>query len=229
MRSSRSTPNTVAERGPLSRDFFARDVLEVAPQCLGLELVTHTSAGCVRGRIVEVEAYRGPDDRAAHSFGGRRTARTEAMFGPPGHAYVFLIYGIHCHINIVTGSQDEPQAVLVRALEPLEGLELMQRRRQRVEGAALAIHELCSGPGKLCRALDIDRRFNRADLLKQPPLSHADHVTLTYGTPVTNVLVSPRIGVDYAGEWANKPWRYYDGDSRCVSRLPRKKHKEPDV
>jgi DNA-3-methyladenine glycosylase len=204
-------------------------VLEVAPQCLGLELVTHTRTGCARGRIVEVEAYRGPDDRAAHSFGGRRTARTEAMFGPPGHAYVFLIYGIHCHINIVTGREDEPQAVLVRALEPLGGLELMQQRRQRPEGKPVGVHELCSGPGKLCRALDIDRRFNRVDLLAPPPTGGDDHITLTYGTPVANVVVGTRIGVDYAGEWANKPWRYYDGDSHCVSRLPRKKHKEPDV
>jgi DNA-3-methyladenine glycosylase len=218
--------NEIASEGSLlssqlPREFFARDVLEVAPDCLGLELVTHTSAGCARGRIVEVEAYRGPEDRAAHSFGGRRTARTEAMFGPAGHAYVFLIYGIHSHINIVTGQIGNPQAVLIRALEPLDGLPLMQERRAGSLGAPLAPRHLCNGPGKLCRALGIDRRFNGVDLLA-PSGQHQDYVSLISGSPVQHIATSRRIGVDYAGEWADRPWRFFDAESPYVSRLPKR-------
>lgn len=205
----------------LPREFFARDVLEVAPECLGLELVTHTRAGCARGRIVEVEAYRGPEDRAAHSFGGRRTARTETMFGPAGYAYVFLIYGIHSHINIVTSRVGNPQAVLIRALEPLDGLPLMQQRRAGSLGTALAQRQLCNGPGKLCQAMGIDRRFNGVDLLA-PQGEHQEHVFLTSGSPVRHIATSRRIGVDYAGEWADRPWRFFDAESSCVSRLPKR-------
>lgn len=186
-----------------------------------MELVAHTSSGCASGRIVEVEAYRGPEDRAAHSYGGRRTARTEAMFGPPGHAYVFLIYGIHSHINIVTSGVDEPHAVLVRALEPLTGEALMQGRRGRAGHVTpLPSTDLCSGPGKLCQALDIDRRFNGSDLLAWSG-SPFERLELRPGAAPRRVGVSPRIGIDYAGEWANKPWRFYDLDSAHVSRTPR--------
>lgn len=185
-----------------------------------MELVAHTSSGCASGRIVEVEAYRGPEDRAAHSYGGRRTARTEVMFGPPGRAYVFLIYGIHRHVNIVTGSVDEPQAVLIRALEPLTGESLMQDRRSR-DGrvSPLPPRELCSGPGKLCQALDIDRRFNGSDLLAWSG-APVERLELRPGIPPRRVGTSPRIGIDYAGDWANKPWRFYDLESPHVSRTP---------
>lgn len=220
---------TVSTTDRLSRAFFERDVVEVARGCLGLELESHTASGCARGRIVEVEAYRGPDDRAAHSFGGRRTARTEAMFGRAGHAYVFLIYGIHTHVNVVTGAVDDPHAVLIRALEPVLGVELMRERRSasgknRQTTGATSPRDLCSGPGKLCQALDVSRRFNGCDLLA-PADENAEWLLLKPGRPPDRIGCSPRIGVDYAGEWAAKPWRFFDQDSPYVSRAPKGKNK----
>jgi len=162
------------------------------------------------GRIVEAEAYRGPEDRAAHSFGGRRTARTEVMFGPPGYAYVFLVYGLHWHFNLVTTASGAPHAVLIRAVEPLAGVELMAQRR----GLSPSHRDLTNGPGKLCVAFGIDRASYGADLT-QAPLFLCDP-----GTAVRpRVARSPRIGVDYAGEWAARPWRFYDRDSPHVSRV----------
>jgi DNA-3-methyladenine glycosylase len=162
------------------------------------------------GRIVEAEAYRGPEDRAAHSFGGRRTARTEVMFGPPGHAYVFLVYGLHWHFNVVTTASGAPHAVLIRAVEPLAGVELMAQRR----GLSPSHRDLTNGPGKLCTAFGIDRAAYGADLTQQP-LFLCDP-----GATRPRVARSPRIGVDYAGEWAARLWRFYDRDSPHVSRVP---------
>ena len=113
---------------PLPRDFYARPVLTVARDVIGKLLVHETRQGVLVGRIVEAEAYRGPEDRAAHSYGGRRTERTEVMFGPPGYAYVFFVYGMHWHVNLVTTRAEAPHAVLIRGVEPLEGVELMAKR-----------------------------------------------------------------------------------------------------
>jgi DNA-3-methyladenine glycosylase len=162
------------------------------------------------GRIVEAEAYRGPEDRAAHSFGGRRTARTEVMFGPPGYAYVFLVYGLHWHFNLVTTAPGAPHAVLIRAVEPVEGVELMLERR----GLAAVRRELTNGPGKVCAAFAIDRRCYGADLT-QAPLYLSEGAS---GVRRPKVRRAPRVGVDYAGEWAARPWRFYDADSAFVSR-----------
>jgi DNA-3-methyladenine glycosylase len=162
------------------------------------------------GRIVEAEAYRGPEDRAAHSHGGRRTARTEVMFGPPGYAYVFLVYGLHWHFNLVTTAPGEPHAVLIRAVEPLEGLELMVQRR----GLNRSGRELTNGPGKLCAAFAIDRAAYGADLTRAP-------LYLSNGAPGARrprLQRAPRIGIEYAGDWAARPWRFYDADSPFVSR-----------
>jgi len=198
---------------PLPRAFYARPVLTVAREAIGKILVHDTPEGRVAGRIVEAEAYRGPEDRAAHSFGGRRTARTEAMFGPPGYAYVFFVYGMHWHVNLVTTAIDEPHAVLIRAVEPLEGLTLMAERRGLSEGS----RDLTNGPGKLCEAFGIDRAHYAADLCKGP-------LFLAEGTR-PRVARSPRIGVDYAGEWAERPWRFFDQGSPYVSRPPRARGK----
>jgi DNA-3-methyladenine glycosylase len=198
----------LAERGllPLPRSFYARPVLEVARDCIGKLLVHDTRQGRLVGRIVEAEAYRGPEDRAAHSYGGRRTARTEVMFGPPGHAYVFLIYGMHWNFNLVTTASGLPHAVLIRALEPLEGLELMAARR----GLREASVALSNGPGKLCQAFGIDRRHYAVDLT-------CGRLYLADG-PRGAVVRSSRIGVDYAGTWAEKPWRFFERGSRWVSK-----------
>ena len=150
------------------------------------------------GRIVETEAYRGPEDLAAHSSRGR-TPRTEVMFGPAGHAYVYFIYGFWNCLNVVTEAQGVPHAVLLRALEPVTGIE-----------------DRTWGPGLLCRAMHIDRSLNGADLcgdvlwLERPPAS---------SRRPPRIARSKRIGVDYAGEWARRPWRFYDRDSRYVSTV----------
>ena len=190
---------------PLPRSFYARSVLVVARDVIGQILVHETAEGRVTGRIVEAEAYSGPEDRASHSFGGRRTARTEVMYGAPGHAYVFFVYGMHWHFNLVTTALDVPHAVLIRAVEPLEGIELMASRR----GIAATRKELTNGPGKLCRAFAIDRENYGADLTRGP-------LHLLPGSP-TRAVRSPRIGVDYAGAWAERPYRFYDPKSPYVS------------
>jgi len=194
---------------PLPRAFYARPVLTVAREAVGKILVHDTPEGRVAGRIVETEAYRGPEDRAAHSYGGRRTARTEAMYGPPGHAYVFFVYGMHWHVNLVTTAKEVPHAVLIRALEPLEGIELMAERR----GLPPGDRNLTNGPGKICEAFAIDKASYAADLCRGP-------LFLSDGTRV-KLARSPRVGVDYAGEWAARPWRFFDPASPWVSRAPR--------
>ena len=190
------------------RSFYGRPVLTVAREVIGKILVARSAEGVVAGRIVEAEAYRGPEDRAAHSYGGRRTARTEVMFGPPGHAYVFFVYGMHYNFNLVTGSVGEPQAVLIRAIEPLVGLDLMAARR----GVLKERLELTNGPGKLCQALGIGRADYGADLCK-------GRLFLSEGSPAV-VARSPRIGIDYAGAWAKKPWRFFERGNRYVSKVP---------
>ena len=195
---------------PLPREFYERPVLSVARDCIGKHLIHASERGRTVGRIVEAEAYRGPEDRAAHSFGGRRTARTEVMFGPPGYAYVFLVYGLHWHFNLVTTAPGAPHAVLIRAVEPLEGVELMLERRR----LPVVRRELTNGPGKLCEAFAIDRRCYGADLT-QMPLYLSEGAS---GVRRPKVRRAPRVGVDYAGEWAARPWRFYDADSPFVSR-----------
>ena len=190
---------------PLAREFYARPVLSVARDAIGKHLIHDTLEGRCVGRIVEAEAYRGPEDRAAHSYGGRRTARTEVMFGPPGHAYVFFVYGMHWHFNLVTTLEGAPHAVLVRAVEPVEGRALMAERR----GMSEADRRLTNGPGKLCQAFAIGRDAYGADLTRGS-LFLADGES-------GKVARSPRIGIDYAGAWAARPWRFYDPESPYVS------------
>jgi DNA-3-methyladenine glycosylase len=186
-------------------------VVEVARDLLGRLLVVPARGGRrVSGIIVETEAYRGPEDRASHAHGGRRTLRTETMYRPGGTAYVYFVYGMYHQFNVVTNVADVPHAVLVRALEPVEGVALMRRRRGEGPDRALT-----SGPGKLCIALGIDRRLDATDLL-------GDRIWLEPGRPVppSAVEAGPRIGIDYAGEWVERPWRFWLRDSPFVSRLP---------
>ncbi|HVW24387.1 MAG TPA: DNA-3-methyladenine glycosylase [Polyangiaceae bacterium] len=207
---------SVPVRAALPRAFYSRPVLEVARDCIGKVVVHACRNGVAAGRVVEAEAYRGPDDLAAHSAGGRRTSRTEVMFGPPGYAYVFLIYGMHFHLNLVTGSVGEPHAVLIRAIEPTVGAELMAARR----GMAATRRELTNGPGKLCEALAITKQEYGADLCGGSALYLVD------GPPPRRVARATRVGVDYAGVWAAKPWRFFDADSEYVSdaRRTRARH-----
>jgi DNA-3-methyladenine glycosylase len=195
----------------LPRDFYTRpDVLAVARDLLGTVLVVSTRrGGRVSGLIVETEAYRGPEDRASHAWNGRRTRRTETMYALGGTAYVYFVYGMYHQFNVVTGVADVPHAVLIRALEPLEGLPLMRRRRP---GAAEAC--LTSGPGVLCLAMGIDRSLDRADLL-------GERVWLEEGpSPLPRAAVArgPRVGIAYAGAWAARRWRFWIRDNPWVSR-----------
>ena len=200
---------------PLPRSFYLRPTLVVARRLLGQVLVHETPDGLAAGRIVETEAYRGPADRAAHSRGGHRSARNEVMYGPPGHAYVYFIYGMHHCVNVVTQRVGVPQAVLIRALEPVAGIELMRVRRGL---DAAPEWRLCRGPGALCQALGIVRAQNGADLTRGA-------LTVRRGPAVPARLVArtPRIGVDYAGADAAHPWRFVVTTSPAVSgRRPRR-------
>lgn len=194
----------------LKREFYARPVLQVARECIGKVLVHRTAEGVAAGRIVEVEAYRGPLDLAAHSSRGL-TRRTAAMYGPPGHAYVYLLYGVSWAMNIVTTADGVPHAVLIRAIEPLRGVDLMARRRRKSPNS----RELTNGPGKLTNALAITGADYGRDLCGgQLYLERCD-------LPVGRIGRSPRINVDYAGHWASKLWRFYERGNRYVSVAPR--------
>ncbi len=190
----------------LPRSFYQQPTLEVARQLLGKYLVRKHGDGATIGRVVETEAYIGPEDKACHASRGR-TPRTEVMFGRAGHAYVYLIYGFHHMLNIVTEAVDFPAAVLIRAVEPLEGIDLMQSRRGTKDHANLA-----SGPGKLCKAFAIDRTLNGDDLCGKVVYLE------DRGDLVPKFSKTPRIGVEYAGQWKHKPWRFVVKDSGFVSK-----------
>jgi DNA-3-methyladenine glycosylase len=196
----------------LERDFYARaDTLRVARELLGKRLVVPTPAGVrVSGRIVETEAYLGVEDRAAHSYGGRRTRRTETMYAEGGAVYVFFVYGMHHQFNVVAGPEGRPHAVLIRAVEPEEGIELMRERRPVPKE-----RELTNGPGKLCRALGIDLTFDGEDLTTSGRV-WLEETGQTYRPK--QVATGPRIGVAYAAEDALKPWRFWVEGNVYVSR-----------
>ena len=191
-------------RKPLTTAFYARPTAEVARRLLGQILVSRIRGREVAGRIVETEAYIGPHDPACHAYGHRRTARTEPLYGPPGTAYVYFTYGMHWCLNAVTERVDYPAAVLIRALEPLQGIELMRRRRGGVPDRAL-----CGGPARLCEALGITGDQNGGSL-QQGALR-----ILSGGRTRFRVGVTPRVGITTARDW---PLRFVIADSRWLSR-----------
>lgn len=194
--------------GRLRRDFYRRSTLTVARELLGKRLVSVMGGQRVSGLIVEVEAYIGEGDAACHAARGR-TPRNEAMYGPPGHAYVYFIYGMHHCLNVVTEEEGFPAAVLIRALEPLEGLEIMRRYR-----LGQPDRELTNGPAKLCQAMAIDRGFNGVDLCAGGALFLEEGRMVAQGA----IGASPRIGIK-ADELARSvPWRFYLQGNDFVSR-----------
>ena len=211
MRAPLLQPHAVDHRLKLPREFYSRPVLLVARDCIGKILVHRTAEGEAAGRIVEAEAYRGPLDLAAHSSRGL-TRRTAAMFGPPGYAYIYLLYGISWAINLVAAAQGDPHAVLIRALEPVRGLYLIASRRRKPADA----RELTNGPGKLTAALAITGADYGRDLC-------GDELFLEHdpASPRLPIGRSPRINVAYAGTWAARPWRFYARGNRYVSVRPR--------
>ncbi len=190
----------------LPRFFYEQKTVDVAKQLLGKYLVRKHPEGDAVGRIVETEAYVGPQDLACHASRGR-TARTEVMFGPAGHAYVYFIYGFYHMLNLVTERKDHPAAVLIRAVEPIADIDLMKRRREMNR-----LRDLASGPGKLCQAFAIDRSLNGADLCGGV-LYVEDR-----GEPAPKFSAAPRIGVDYAGKWKDKRYRFLVRGSEFVSK-----------
>ena len=189
---------------------YDADAVTVARSLLGQRLVRLEGGHRLSGIIVETEAYLGADDRAAHTFGGRRTARNESMYLPGGHAYVYFIYGMHYCLNAVCGRAGEGTAVLLRALAPEEGLEIMRTRRP----AARRDRELCSGPARLTAALNIDRALDGIDLRTHPQLWIEPAAPVGEG----RIRSRPRIGVASAGSWAEKPLRFLIDGCRHVSR-----------
>lgn len=167
----------------LGREFFTKDALLVSKELLGKYLVRKIRGKIIAGKIVETEAYIGPEDKASHAFGGKRTARNEAEYLAGGHVYIYLVYGMHWQFNVSTGKEGSPECVLIRALEPV------------------------SGPGRLCRWLKLDKSFYAEDLTKSKRLWLEDR-----GIKVrrSEIKSGPRIGIDYAGPiWVKKPWRFY--------------------
>lgn len=198
----------------LAREFYNRDSVIVARELLGKVLVHELDGQKIAAKIVEAEAYMGNEDRAAHSYGGRRTARVEVMYGNPGFSYIFIIYGMHYCFNIVTREKGNPQAVLLRAVEPLHGIEQMAQVRYKKPYEQLTKSQrrgLTNGPGKLCKALSINKNFNGLDLC-------GDEIYIEEGeTPEFKIITTTRVGIDYAGEAREYPWRFYIEGNEYVS------------
>ena len=192
------------------REYFLRDALEVGPEILGHYLIRKINGRTVKTMITEVEAYVGPEDKGAHTYKNKRTARTEPMFSEGGHAYVYLIYGMYNCINIVCQRKGKPEALLLRAVEPLNEFDLLFDNRSPVKN----IHNLSNGPGKLCSALGIDRTFSGYDLIsgKELYLEKNEH------RKDIEVVCSKRIGIDYAEEYRDKLWRFYIKNNKFISK-----------
>ncbi|WP_274556691.1 DNA-3-methyladenine glycosylase [Streptomyces spiramyceticus] len=199
---------TDPDRTPLPRAFFDRPVLEVAPDLLGRTLVRETADGPIELRLTEVEAYDGPGDPGSHAFRGK-TRRNASMFGPPGHAYVYFIYGMWFSLNLVCGQEHTASGVLLRAGEVTRGHDLVRKRRL----SARSDKELAKGPARLATALDIDRTLDGTDVCDGP----GSPLYVLHGTPAPAELVQngPRTGV--GGDGAHHPWRFWIADDPTVS------------
>jgi DNA-3-methyladenine glycosylase len=191
----------------LGTEFFVRDAVTVAHDLVGKHLIRRLDGSEVVCRIVETEAYMGPTDKASHAYKNRASKRTEVFYRRGGYLYIYFIYGMYYCCNIITNVADRPEAVLLRAVEPLAGIDVIRKRRNTQRP-----RDLTNGPGKLCQALDIDGRLYGYDVTEGQELWLEDpHETFP-------VIASVRINIDYAGEYRDKPWRFYIEDSPFVSR-----------
>lgn len=184
----------------LSKDFYQRDdVVQIARELLGMHLCTRIAGTVTKGVIVETEAYSGRNDKACHANNGLRSERTEVMYHAGGKAYVYLIYGMHHMMNVVCNEEGKADAVLIRAIAPIAGLDVMEARR----GISSERKALTAGPGRLCKAMGITRDLYGEDLL-------GDRIWIEEGSPVaeSEIVAGPRVRVDYAGEDALRPWRF---------------------
>ena len=200
----------------MTRRSYAVDVMTLAPRLLGATLVRLTDEGeRLAGRIVETEAYGGAEDTASHAHKGRRTARNEPMYAAGGTSYVYFTYGMHHCMNVSSGKPGDAQAVLLRALEPTEGLEVMHAHRgARKDGRPKPDTDLCSGPAKLCQALGLDRSMTGLDLTTHPRL----WIEPRLRAPIeADIVTAVRVGIGSAGAWVSAPMRWYLGSSPHVS------------
>ncbi|WP_188454213.1 DNA-3-methyladenine glycosylase [Virgibacillus oceani] len=193
---------------PLDKKFYYQPTLELAKALLGCLLIKETPNGITSGIIVETEAYMGPADRAAHSFNNRRTMRTEIMYGNPGHAYTYSMH-THCLLNVVSGKTDEPEAVLIRGVEPYTGQNLMASRRPKAKNE----RQWTNGPGKLTKALGITMADYGHPLTESP-------LWIMEGRKIeaTQIVSGPRIGIDNTGEARDYPWRFWLKGNKYVSK-----------
>ena len=200
----------------LDRNFYNRDTLVVAKELLGKILIHKTDGKLLSGMIVETEAYLGINDKAAHAYGGRRTKRVETMYGPPGIAYVYIIYGMYNCLNTITREEGIPQGVLIRGIEPIEGLEYMalnRFNRPLEELTKNQMKNLTNGPGKLCQAMMIDRSLDKEDLC-------GDRLYIEKGIDKNfNIVEAKRIGIDYAEEARDFLYRFYIEGNPNVSKF----------
>jgi len=197
----------------LCRDFYERNTLTVAKELLGKYLIHNSIDGITVGKIVEVEAYIGPDDPASHAYKGRRTSRTEAQFGPGGYAYIYQIYGKNFCFNVVTQKMGMPEVVLIRALEPIKGLELMAKRRGFSQLTNKIIKELTNGPSKLCQAMGIDKSLYGINLCGDVLFIAETNPDKTF-----EIIATPRINIDYAGDAKHYNWRFLIKNNKFVSK-----------
>ena len=193
-----------------SKKFFERNALTIAEDLLGHYLVRIKDGKRISGIIVETEAYCGATDKGCHAFGNKRTERTEPMFMEAGTSYIYLIYGLNNCLNVVTEKVDNPHAVLIRAIEPVEGLDIIKANRPKIQ----KIQDFTNGPGKLCKAFDIDRSLNKLDMINGDTL----FIEKNPDSPEFKVISAKRIGIDYAGEFKDKLWRKYISGNPFVSK-----------
>lgn len=199
----------IAEVKP-DREFYLQDAVTLAEELIGYHLIRRVDDMELIMRVVETEAYCGPEDKASHAHSSGRTERTEPMYRAGGHSYVYLIYGIHCCFNVVAAGPKRPHAVLIRAAEPVRGLVQMKKNRQ-ISGPGRT--DLGSGPGRLCQALKIDRRLSGLDLTETDEIFFSEN-----DEKRGKVERARRINIDYAEEYRDKRWRFFDPDSSCLSR-----------
>lgn len=198
----------------LERSFYERDTLIVAKELLGLVLVHITPKGVTKGKIVETEAYMGPEDKGAHSYGGKHTPRMDPLYKTGGFAYIYQLHGYNYCLNVVTQKENMPQAVLIRAIEPVEGIELMTKRRNIDFSTKSNFKNLTNGPSKLCHALSIDTSLNGIDLCE-------NELFITSGTGLKEskeIVATKRIHIDYAEEYKDKMWRFLLKGNEFISR-----------
>ena len=205
---------------PLPRSLYEATALEAAPLLLGQHLIRHTESGTITCRIVETESYGGIEDKGSHAYGGRRTARTDIMYNTGGAAYIYLIYGMHYCLNVVTAAKDNPHAVLIRAVEPVTPLDteyMALNRDIKIKKPS----DLSGGPGKVCRALRINKSLNgsRIDMPN-------GELWIAQGSDPKGLTIiqSPRINIPYAEEYASQPWRFYIKDNPYVSLKEKNEH-----